>query len=497
MEGLRESVAERYDLLDVLGRGGMGVVYRARDRVLARTVAVKVLPRDLAGDPALVARFEREARAAGALNHPNIVGVYDTGREAATHFIVMEYVDGRSLAEIVRDRGPLAPHEATQIAVQIADALAAAHRAGIIHRDIKPANVMVDSSRRVKVLDFGIARVAQATSLTQPAVVLGSVPYLAPELTHGRPGTERSDIYALGCVLHELLTGHPPFVGDHPAAVMHQHNTAEPRHPADLNPLVPAPLDALVMQMLAKRPEDRPASAQELAAALTSLDAGRARQPAAAEVPTEPTQPLPRARDPRRARWMAAAGLAVLGLAALLVALLASPSGQPRHRATGAQRPAATHPAPTPARTAPTSPSSTHKPAPASPSRPTTLTVSAAAGALTTLITQDLQSGAIDQHGQDLLNHLQDVLTSYDQGNVSDALHKVDDLVKHVGDLADHGDISPSALPAITTAISRLRGALLRSAPSVTNAPGGPANDGHGSSDEPPPKPHDHPGKHH
>jgi serine/threonine-protein kinase len=268
MPSVRGILGGRYELLDVVGRGGMGVVYRARDRVLERTVAVKVLPRDTAGDPALVARFEREARAAGALNNANIVAVFDTGREADTHYIVMEYVAGRSLAQLVRKRERLHWDRAVEIAVEVARALTAAHRARIIHRDIKPANVMVDDSGAVKVLNFGIARAANDTSLTRTAAVPGSAPCLAPEVACGGRADERSDIYSLGCLLYELLTGRPPFTGELAAAVLHQHTAARPRPARERNPSVSPAVDALLMQTLSKRPADRPQSAQQLAAAL-------------------------------------------------------------------------------------------------------------------------------------------------------------------------------------------------------------------------------------
>src|SRR5438477_647200 len=228
MARIQEVLLGRYQLLDVLGRGGMGVVYRAADRVLDRTVAVKVLAGERAEEPTFVTRFEREARAAAALSHPNIVAVYDSGRDGHARFIVMECVSGTNLAQLVRRCGPLPAEQAVNIARQVAGALAAAHRAGIIHRDIKPANVMVDEAGTVKVLDFGIARATGSTTLTQ-AAILGSAPYIAPEVTRGQRADERSDIYSLGCVLYETLTGQPPFTGELPAAIMHQHNTATPR----------------------------------------------------------------------------------------------------------------------------------------------------------------------------------------------------------------------------------------------------------------------------
>jgi serine/threonine-protein kinase len=417
---------------------------------------------------------------------------------ARPSFIVMEYLAGRSLAQLVRERGRLAPGRAVAVAGQIANALAAAHAAGIIHRDIKPANVMIDDADAVKVLDFGIARAAGGTSLTQTAMVLGSAPYLAPEVTRGERADERSDIYSLRCLLYELLTGRPPFTAELPAAVMHMHHTALPRPPRERNPEVPTALDALVAHMLAKRPGDRPRSARALAAELSASPQARRLDPARTSPlsptgawATVPTRVLrPRRRIGRGGR-IAAAGLALLAVAGLLFVLLGSSSSPRRVNATGAPsnlatgRARTTH---TTAATSATSPASTSTPQSTTSTVPptaSTLTVPSAAGALTTLITQDLQTGAIDQHGQDLLNHLQDILNSYEQQHASDALHKLDDLVKHLGDLADHGDIRPSALPAITTAVGNLRTAILRSVSTSTNTPTGPGG--------PPPGPRNHP----
>ncbi|MDE3133125.1 MAG: serine/threonine protein kinase, partial [Acidobacteriota bacterium] len=268
MARVQELLAGRYELLDELGRGGMGVVYRARDRVLDRIVAVKVLPLDRAQDPTFVARFEREALAAAALNHPNIVAVFDSGTDGETRFIVMEYIAGRNLAQLVREDGPRGVEQTVEIGVQVAAALAAAHRAGIVHRDIKPGNVMLDGHGRARVLDFGIARVLAGVTLTQTAMVLGSTAYLAPELISGQRAGAASDIYSLGCVLYELLAGKPPFTGELPAAILHQHNSSAPRALRRLNGSVPPALDALILRMLAKDPRRRPQDAGELAAAL-------------------------------------------------------------------------------------------------------------------------------------------------------------------------------------------------------------------------------------
>jgi serine/threonine-protein kinase len=336
-----EILAGRYELLEVIGRGGMGLVYRGRDRVLERTVAVKVLPFEHAGNPILVERFSREARAIASLSHPNIVAVFDTGREAGARYLVMEFVSGASLAQLMTDRGSFAPTEAVDIAAQVASALAAAHRAGIIHRDIKPANVMVEPSADVKVLDFGIAHAAADPALTRTSMVLGSAPYIAPEMARGEKADERSDIYSLGCVLYELLTGRPPFTGELPEAVMSQHTSVAPCPPRELEPTVPAVLDALVVRMLAKRREDRPQTAAELVSELpASL---REPSPPVFAAPTAPPPrtvaeasgsqpaPEPRRRNPRPWTWLAVAIVAVL--AGLALALIAFAGGQKRPNA--------------------------------------------------------------------------------------------------------------------------------------------------------------------
>ena len=325
----------------------MGVVYRARDRVLDRTVAVKVLPAELAANPTLVERFEREARAAAKLSDPHIVAVFDTGRDPSARYIVMELVAGVSLAELLHGGGALPVSRAVEIAAQIADALAAAHAAGIIHRDVKPGNVMIDRTGAAKVLDFGIARARSDDPLTRTTVVLGSAPYISPEVALGGVADERSDIYSLGCVLYEMLAGRPPFTGELPAAVMHQQASAAPIPPRDLAPATPPGLDALVMQMLAKRPEDRPPHAGPLvpllrdslrapvlssgtsaahASAPALEDARSAAAPAAKATagPAASTPPAPPRRVPR-GTWIAAVLAAVAALAGVALALVGSP----------------------------------------------------------------------------------------------------------------------------------------------------------------------------
>jgi serine/threonine-protein kinase len=299
------TLAGRYRLEDVIGRGGMSTVYRATDRVLQRTVAVKVMSAALAeGDPSTIARFEREARAAASLVHPGIVTVYDTGVDGDQRFIAMEYVDGESLAVIIGREGPLDPDWAARIAAEVADALDAAHHAGLVHRDVKPGNVMIARTGVVKVLDFGIARVSNAASITRTASLLGTAAYMAPEHASGEPVDARSDIYSLGCVLYAMLTGDPPFSGDVPAAVLHQQISAAPRPPSEINRRVGRDLDALVLQMLAKAPADRPQSAADVRDRLRGAPAPASLPPTAATArlePTAATQMLGRAERPREA----------------------------------------------------------------------------------------------------------------------------------------------------------------------------------------------------
>ncbi len=330
-----ETIGRRYELLEVIGRGGMGVVYRAHDAVLDRVVGVKVLPAELASDVTLVERFTREARAAARLANPNIVAVFDTGIDREVRYIVMELVPGVSLAQLLRERGALAVREAVEIAAQVAAALAAAHAAGIVHRDIKPANIMVQPSGEVKVLDFGIAHARTDEALTRTTAVLGSAPYMAPEMAAGQPADERSDIYSLGGVLYEMLTGRPPFVAEVPAAVMHQHISAAPQPAHALQPRVPGGLDVLLMRMLAKRPADRPQQAAQLAGALRASLVERSDRFVPEPQPwTDPTVALADEPDEERTgpplyAWVVlGAGIAAL-LAVLLIVLVGN-SGRSR-----------------------------------------------------------------------------------------------------------------------------------------------------------------------
>jgi eukaryotic-like serine/threonine-protein kinase len=288
------TVGGRYQLGELLGRGGMAEVRKGIDARLGRVVAVKRLRTDLASDSTFQARFRREAQSSASLNHPAIVAVYDTGEEPAADgvaqpYIVMEFVAGRTLRDILREGRKILPERALEITSGVLSALDYSHRAGIIHRDIKPGNVMLTPSGDVKVMDFGIARAISdaASSMTQTAAVVGTAQYLSPEQARGESVDSRSDVYSAGCLLYELLTGRPPFVGDSPVAVAYQH-VREPavppsQHDADLTP----DIDVIVMKALAKRVEDRYQSAAQMRADIERYLAGR---PVSAVLPPPPEE---------------------------------------------------------------------------------------------------------------------------------------------------------------------------------------------------------------
>ncbi|MEU8313509.1 MULTISPECIES: Stk1 family PASTA domain-containing Ser/Thr kinase [unclassified Micromonospora] len=272
----------RYQVGELLGYGGMAEVHRGRDLRLGRDVAIKMLRTDLARDATFQMRFRREAQNAASLNHPAIVAVYDTGEETAPTgetlpFIVMEFVNGRTLKEVLGVEGRLQPRRALEICADMCAALEFSHRHGIIHRDIKPGNVMLTQTGQVKVMDFGIARAlaSGATTMTQTSAVIGTAQYLSPEQARGEAVDARSDVYAAGCVLFELLCGHPPFVGDSPVSVAYQHVREQPPTPSTINPDVNPAVDAIVLKALSKNPLNRYQSAGEMRADLLRAAAGR------------------------------------------------------------------------------------------------------------------------------------------------------------------------------------------------------------------------------
>ena len=336
-------VDTRYRTIELLGIGGMAEVYLAHDEVLDRDVALKVLSRRFADDDEVIERFRGEARSAAALRHPNIVSIYDRGEtEDGTYYIVMEYLPGGTLKDWILREGRLPPHAAAALAVQVAEALREAHRNGVIHRDVKPQNTLLTESGDVKVADFGIARAASSATLTRTGVVLGSVHYMSPEQAIGAPVDSRSDLYSLGVVLYEMLTGEPPYDGENPICVAMKHLEGRPPSPRETDPLIPEGMDAVTIRLLAKDPEERYPDATSLledldrvqrgstpTAATTRLAVRTASPPAAGAQPTAPREariggtpspPAPRRSSKRRWRLVPLvvaaallAGLALIG----------------------------------------------------------------------------------------------------------------------------------------------------------------------------------------
>jgi len=346
----------RYEVHRRLARGGMAEVFLARDQALDRPVAVKILFPEYATDPAFVERFRREAQAAANLSHPNIVGVYDWGSESGTYYIVMEYVEGQSLAEVIRDAGPLHPRRAAEVIFEVAGALGFAHQRGVVHRDVKPGNVLISTSGTAKVTDFGIARALSSPvdDLTQAGSVMGTATYFSPEQAQGFQVDARSDLYSLGVVLYEILCGRPPFVGDSPVAIAYKHVQEWPPRPSQFVTGVPTGLESVILKLLAKKPEQRYRSADDLRADLrrfldgqTTLAEEELARPAAAAAPASadaaatvvnpavtanptmalPAQPAPPAAPPvhpddeqppaRTGLFVALTVLLLIGLAAL------------------------------------------------------------------------------------------------------------------------------------------------------------------------------------
>jgi serine/threonine-protein kinase len=318
-------IAQRYRLGASLGRGGMGEVFRASDELLGRQVAVKLMLQSGGqnGDAAAAERFQREARAAARLSDAHIVAVYDFGQYDGNFYLVMELVEGRSVAAEVDQDGPLPWDRAVEIVEQAAAGLAVAHAENVVHRDVKPSNLMVSADGVVKVADFGIAALpgAETSDLTMTGQILGSPYYLSPERARGQKGGPESDVYALGCVLYQLITGRPPFMGDHPTAVLYQHVDTDPVPPSRLRPELAGPFEGLLLRMLSKTPEDRPTAAQ-----LTNVRAA-ADQLAAEALPTQPIAGLPPAAlsakpsaGPKSSKPLLITALAMLAVAGAITA---------------------------------------------------------------------------------------------------------------------------------------------------------------------------------
>ena len=263
-----ELIAGRYELEELVGSGGMSSVYRAHDRLLERTVALKILHEQFTRDDSYVERFRREARAVAQLAHPNIVTVIDRGEQDGRQFIVFEYVDGMNLKELMTQEGPVSPREAIELALQVARGLSFAHESGLVHRDVKPQNVLLDADGRAKVTDFGIAHAVDVDGMTITGTVMGTSNYIAPEQARGQPVDEQTDVYSLGCVLYELLTGEVPFEGDNFVAVAMRHVNDPVPSVRDVRLDVPPRLDWAIQTAMAKEHNERFESMAEFAAEL-------------------------------------------------------------------------------------------------------------------------------------------------------------------------------------------------------------------------------------
>lgn len=460
-------VADRYELQGPLGQGGMAEVWRARDLRLDRTVAVKILNQRGSTDPVMAERFQREAHAAARITHPNIVATYDFGTDEHRPYLVMELVEGRTLQAML-DEGALPLVDAVRIAAQAGAALEAAHGAGVIHRDIKPSNLIVSPDGTVKVLDFGIARLRDAiqAKLTHTATVVGTSYYMAPEQASGAVADERTDLYALGCLLYAMLAGTPPFTGENPMSVLYQHMHATPQPVRELRPDTPEALAGLVGALLAKDPADRPQSASAVRTqlqALASQPGLTAQLGAVASVPpgddartTEvlagsPAQPPRRRLGGRRAALLAAAALAALAL--LLIPLLlsdgdrtADPGRQPKN--TGA----------TPATSSPATRQSTS----ASPTPEATATDPASRIAqLRELLDEKDRAGEIDADAaRKLREDLQKISEEHREGELADAAENTAELRDRLDELSGEGKISGGAHSELAAAADRLAASL-------------------------------------
>jgi serine/threonine-protein kinase len=441
-----ETLGSRYTLTEVLGTGGMATVWRARDEVLGREVAVKVLSPQYAADPGFLTRFEREARHAASVSSPRLVTVFDSGIDEGTPFLVMELVTGRTLRQVLAEASPLPVGQAVAIAAAVCEGLDAAHAAGLVHRDITPANIML-AGEDVKILDFGIARADGTAAGTLTGTILGTAAYLSPEQSAGYPAGPQSDLYSLGCVLFEMLTGTPPFTAESPVGIAYRQVHDDPGPPSARRPGLSPSLDAITARLLAKNPNDRPMSA---AAARTGLLAALA-PGGTAVLPVPPGTVPDRARQRRRLRWSETV-LAVTLAAALLaltVTLLIG-GGSPSPPATPAARDSqASQPRATPTATSPTSPTSALPP------------VAAAAAALV----GDLQAGVSDgqvsqQAGQNMFNQLQQLLFAPPGQGTQQTQNQYDQLAQAYTQYKSQGDITGEAAVDMPKAISALGDAL-------------------------------------
>jgi len=465
----------RYVLAEVLGSGGMARVWRAHDQVLGREVAIKVLSQQFAAGPGFAARFEREARHAASVSHPRLVTVFDSGIDRGTPFLVMELVTGRTLRQVLDETGPLPTGQAVAVAAGVCEGLEAAHAAGLVHRDIKPANIML-AGGGVKILDFGIARADGTTAGTATGTVLGTAAYLSPEQAGGHPAGPASDLYSLGCVLFEMLTGSPPFTAESQLALAYRQVYDDPGPPSARRPGLPASLDQLTVRLLAKDPAARPASAAAARAGLLAVPA----QGGTALPPATPAGTPGRRRRLRRPEILLTAALTA-ALAALAAVLLAGhgstrPAGPaPAAAGTTGRTPAATRPAASTRPAAATRPAASTRapvsqpPSSAAPSRAPVQTATAPAlpptATAAAALVGDLQAGVADgqvtqQAGQDLFSHLQPLLFGPPGPNAQQTQNQFTQLVQAYDKHQSQGQITSKAATTVPNAIAALGAAL-------------------------------------
>jgi hypothetical protein len=437
-------LSDRYETAELLGEGGMARVYRGLDRVLDRTVAIKVLSGRLSEDDGFVVRFRREAQAAAGLNHPNIVAIFDTGRDDGVHYIVMEYVRGRTLSAVLRAQPRLPLERIVRIVDPVCSALAYAHGHGLIHRDIKPGNIMLTDHGDVKLTDFGIARALSSDTLTDASRILGTAAYLSPEQARGDRVDARSDIYAVGVVLYQMVTGRVPFEGESPVAVAYRHQFEAPVRPAALNPECPPALEAAILRCLAKRPDDRWHSVLDIPAALRSRSA---------PLPATESAAVPTAPGRRRRRWaVVAATLAAVVLGALLIALAISAGGvnEPGLRsAASPSAPAATTTGPPP------SPQQTTEGPPAVPS------VQEALVAIEALLEDGPSSGAVRPGvARGVAHEVEDAVEDYQEGKLDDARDELEKAREEVEKGSGSDQITDQYASVLLVAIDALESAM-------------------------------------
>ena len=482
-------ISGRYRLQAVLGRGGMATVWRGADERLGRRVAVKLLDRADTADPAMLQRFDREARTAGGLTHPNIVAVYDVGSDTGVAYLVMELVDGTSVAALLAG-GPLPIDQAVEVARQICDALAVAHAQGVVHRDIKPANILLTTTGAVKVCDFGIARLThqQQADLTAPHTAIGTSAYMAPEQASGAAVDARTDLYALGCVMYAMLTGQPPFTGDNPLTVLWQHQHQPAPSVASLRPDTPADLDVLIAGLLAKNPADRPATATDVRDRLRA----HAESEAAAAQPTRAlpmvsqtrTLPVlnhgekPAATSGRRFRLgpigIASVAFGAAILAALTVALFIGsqrPGTDAASTATDSTPPGTASSAPGTATT--DSPSGDSGAGSASTDNPPGTSTSetfagnpgtgslARLAALPSVIEEQRQAGHLDgETAEELTKKLLEIDRELAKGKRGEAAKKLAELRSKLDELHRDGKIPTAGYDAVQASLSQLADTL-------------------------------------